>query len=286
MAGRRATGRRGLREPGASARLPLKIIDEQGQTVFEEGRDLVELHDERLGKTPWPGEFDVFHAPPVLRISPGSSIRDGQKLRASYYHAVTIYDGQMPCSLSEPKVFDVIEDQVRRMHELLHPRMYFLSHDEIRVAGWSEPERASGRSPGALLAENVRRCAAMVGKIDPAARLCIWSDMFDPHHNAVDHFYLVNGDLAGSWEGLPQDTVVVNWNSGQADKSLAFFAKRGHRQVLAGYYDSPPERIGGWLKSARSTGSLGGVMYTTWQNKFADLEAFAAAAWGSTAGPR
>ena len=32
--------------------------------------------------------------------------------------------------------------------------------------------------------------------------LYIWSDMFDPGHNAHDHFYEVEGTIAGSWIGL------------------------------------------------------------------------------------
>ena len=33
----------------------------------------------------------------------------------------------------------------------------------------------------------------------------VWNDMFDPFHNAVNDYYLVRGDLKGSWEGLPKD---------------------------------------------------------------------------------
>ncbi len=158
---------------------------------------------------------------------------------------------------------------------------YFLSHDEIRVANWNEPERASGRTAGQQLAENVRHCAEIIRRINPQAKLCIWSDMFDPHHNAVKDFYLVNGDLAGSWEGLPKDTIIINWNSGKPALSLKHFAERGHSQVLAGYYDAPPERIRNWLDAGKdNTKSLCGMMDTTWQSNFTDLEKFAAAAWG------
>jgi hypothetical protein len=200
---------------------------------------------------------------------------------------VAIYDGQVPCSLTEPKVFEIVEDQVRRVNDLFQPKTFFLSHDEIRVAGWSEPEMASGKSSGELLAENVRRCCQIVRKHNPQARLCIWSDMFDPHHNAKanEPFYLVRGDLTGSWEGLPKEMLVINWNSTEAAKSLPFFAQHGHGQVLAGYYDAPPERIKNWLaagaKDAATKDSIRGVMYTTWQGNFADLEKFAAAAWGN-----
>ena len=266
-----------VRRPGC----PLTVQDDSRHVTYVEGRDFVELRDSKLGNSPWPGEFDVYHEPPSLTLAPGSTIKDGQKLLVSYSHAVTIYDGQVPCSLTEPKVFEIVEDQVRRVHKLFNPKIYFLSHDEIRVANWSDPERASGKTAGEQLAENVRRCAEIIRKVSPEARLCIWSDMFDPHHNAVKDFYLVNGDLAGSWKGLPKDTIVINWNSGKPSPSLKHFAGLGHSQVLAGYYDAPPGRIRNWLDVGKEVPqSIGGAMYTTWRGNFADLEAFATAAWG------
>jgi hypothetical protein len=125
----------------------------------------------------------------------------------------------------------------------------------------------------------VTRCAAYL----PDDTLYVWNDMFDPHHNAVADFFLVRGDLAGSWEGLPGRVAVVNWNGDHARASLEFFARRGHHQVIAGYYDDPPKRIQGWLESARGIANVEAVMYTTWKNRYDDLEAFAkecrAAGW-------
>lgn len=268
-----------VRRPGC----PLTVTsagDASKRTTFVEGRDFAELRDLKLGMSPWAGEFDIAHAPPELSLLPDSAIKEGQQLLVSYYHAVTIYDGQVPCSLTEPKVFEILEDQVRRVQKLFEPRTYFLSHDEIRVANWSEPERASGMTAGQQLANNVRQCAEIVRRINPQAKLCIWSDMFDPHHNAVKDFYLVNGALTGSWEGLPKETIIINWNSGKPSPSLKHFAAQGHPQVLAGYYDAPPERIRGWLDVGQEVQGVRGAMYTTWRNNFADLEKFAIAAWG------
>jgi hypothetical protein len=259
---------------------PLSVAADDGKTTYAEGKDYQPVRDEKLGATPYAGSFDVYHRPPQMRVAAGSRLHDGDKLRVSYYHAVTIYDNQMPCSLSDPKVFSLAADQVRRVEKLFAPKTYFLSHDEIRVANWSETERAAGKTAGQLLAANVRKCVEIVRGVNPKAKLCIWSDMFDPHHNAVANFYLVNGDLAGSWEGLPKDMTIVNWNSGKADKSLRFFADRGHDQVLAGYYDAPPRRIADWLRAGRGLHGIDGVMYTTWRSNFSDLEKFAAAAWG------
>ncbi|HET6883513.1 MAG TPA: hypothetical protein VFI31_25400 [Pirellulales bacterium] len=263
-----------LRRPGC----PLKIVGADG-TVYDEGKDFTELRDERMGTTPWPGSFDVYHEPPRLVVAAGSRIKPGDKLWASYYHAVTIYDNQVPCSLAEPRVFEILKEQVERVENLFHPGTYMLSHDEIRVANWTEDELRPGRSAGELLAENVRRCVSVVRGVNPQARLCFWSDMFDPHHNAVKDFYLVNGDLAGSWEGLPKDAIIVNWNSAKPRKSLPFFSKRGHRQVLAGFYDGRADSIRDWLAAGEGLPGIDGAMYTTWQHNFGELEAFAKYAW-------
>jgi hypothetical protein len=267
-----------LRRPGC----PLKVVDSADGTVFEEGRDFAELRDPKLGRIPWDGNFDVYHEPPELKLLPGSRINKQRDLLVSYSHTATIYDNQVCCCLAEPEVFQLIEDQVRRVEKLFGPKTYFLSHDEIRVANWCDACRRDSRSAGQLLAENMRQCVATVRKVNSTAKLCVWSDMFDPHHNAVaEKFYLVNGDLTGSWEGLPKDMLIINWNSGKPDKSLPFFTERGHSQVLAGYYDSAPANIVKWLKAGTDTkSSVSGAMYTTWQNNFADVEAFAKHAWG------
>lgn len=264
-----------VRRPGC----PLVVKDESSKTTFEEGKDYDALHDPQLGVIPWAGDYDVYHTPPSLTLPAGSKIKDGQKLRISYFHTVTIYDHQVSCSLTEPKVFEVVEEQIRGVQKLFEPTTFFLSHDEIRLANWSDPERASGKTAGQQLAGNVQRCVEIVKKVNPKAKLCIWSDMFDPSHNAVSNFYLVNGDFAGSWEGLPKEMIIMNWNSGKPAESLKHFAGRGHTQILAGYYDAPPENIQPWLRAGEGLPGIRGAMYTTWQNNYSDMEKFAKAAW-------
>jgi hypothetical protein len=258
---------------------PLTVRDERGNALVE-GKDFVELRDPKAGTSPWAGNFDVWHEPPQLTLTPNSRIQAGQKLHVGFFHTVTIYDGQVTCCLDHPQVFEVLKDQVQRVEQLFAPKTYFLSHDEIRVANWCDSCRKEGRTAGRLLADNVRRCVAIVREVNPDAGLCVWSDMFDPHHNAHDEFYLVNGDLAGSWEGLPREMIVVNWNHGEAAKSMSFFGERGHDQVLAGYYDHDPRQIASWLKTGATAPGAHGAMYTTWQNDFSKLEEFARAAWG------
>jgi hypothetical protein len=109
--------------------------------------------------------------------------------------------------------------------------------------------------------------------------------MFDPHHNAQKSYYLVRGDLTGSWEGLSKDVVIMNWNLEKLNESLAFFSGRGHQQIIAGYYDTDVNKLKAHLTTAKDVKAVVGVMYTTWQRKYEDLEAFARIAEQFTATP-
>jgi hypothetical protein len=260
---------------------PLRVAGEDGRTVYLEGKDFQNALDAKLGTDPYPGCFTAWHDPPVVTLPAASRIRPGQKLRVSYYHAAIVGEGQVMCCMGEPKVYDILRWQIRQVHRHLAPDGYFLQHDEIRVQGWDQSCADTGKTPGQLLAENVRKCVEMVRAEDAGKPIYVWSDMFDPHHNArqAGRYYLVKGDgpWFGSWEGLAKEVVLVNWNSDPAKRvaSLRHFADRGHRQILAGYYDGPVGAIRDWLRDARKVpGSLAGAMYTTWQNQYRDLEAF------------
>jgi len=260
---------------------PFRVTDEAGKTTYEEGRDFQGAQDPKLGNDPYAGQYTAWHEPPTMTLPAGSRIAEGQTVLVSYYHTAIIHREQVMCCMAEPKVYDILRWQVAQVHKHLEPDGYFLSHDEIRVQGWDQSCAASGLTPGELLADNVRRSIAMVRQEDPGKPVYVWSDMFDPFHNAArtGSYYLVKGDgpWFGSWKGLDPAVVIGNWNSNPASRvdSLRHFASLGHKQVLAGYYDGPVEAIDGWLRDARSTQSVVGAMYTTWQNQYDDLEAFA-----------
>ncbi|MBM3881739.1 MAG: hypothetical protein FJ387_18780 [Verrucomicrobia bacterium] len=254
-----------VRRPGA----PLEVRHEDGEALVE-GADFTPLRDPKMGVRLWPGSYDVYHEPPRLQ----TSLPDGTRLRASYYHAMTVYDDQAMICPSEPRTLELLRDQARRMHAAWSARGYFMSHDEIRVLNWCAACRRRGLEAGAIVADNVRTCAGILREVNPGGRIYVWSDMFDPHHNARRDYYLVRGDLAGSWEGLDRDVIIVPWYYDKRAASLKFFAERGHRQLIAGYYDAQPERARNWLEAATPYPGIQGIMYTTWQRKFTDLEKF------------
>jgi hypothetical protein len=271
-----------VRRPGA----PLTVAAEGGGTVYQEGVDYASVADPRLGVIPWAGEYEVYHTPPQIQLLPGTHIQPGQRLRVSFYHAITTDQGKTAICLSEPQTFGLMKEEAWRICSTFSPRGLFMAHDEVRVMNWCQACQSRGVTPGQLLADNATRgevlCRRALSKYNGGTDVFIWSDMFDPYHNAVASYYLSNGSVAAAAAGLPQDLVVVNWNYAQRAQSLPFFHNRGNRQVLAGYYDGPVGNIRTWINDAHALNvPIEGVMYTTWVGNYADLEAFAQQAWGS-----
>jgi len=69
--------------------------------------------------------------------------------------------------------------------------------------------------------------------------------------------------------------IIVPWYFEKRRESLKFFADRGHKQIIAGYYDHAPDQIVEWLTAAKGLPGISGAMYTTWESKYDDLEKFA-----------
>lgn len=254
-----------IRRPGA----PLAVQIEGGRTLTE-GIDFTNLTDPLMGSQPWAGNYDVYHTPPLLQ----TSLPNGTRLRASWYQAVTVYDGQANVCVSEPKTLNLLRDQAQRMHAAWGAKGYFMSHDEIRVFNWCAACQARQMDAGAMLADNVRTCASILRSVNPGGRIYVWSDMFDPNHNAHNNYYLVRGDLTNSWLGLDPDIIISPWDYDQRAASLKFFAGLGNRQVIAGYYDADPTLVTNWLAAATPYLGISGVMYTTWQQNYSALEQF------------
>lgn len=260
---------------------PFIMTSEDKKVTYIEGVDFDGANDPKLGNVPWLGEYSAWHEGPIMTVPAGSRLKEGQKVLVNYYHPALIYWGAVMCCMSEPKVYDILIWQAEQVKKYLDPDGYFMSHDEIRVQGWDESCIKRNMTAGQILADNIRQCTEILLKIDPQKPIYVWSDMFDPFHNAekTGRYYLVKGEgpWYGSWEGLDSNIIIVNWNGrkSQRTESMRHFANRGHKQILAGYYDSDPNEIAGWLKDASEFEGIIGVMYTTWQHNYSDIEPFA-----------
>jgi hypothetical protein len=260
-----------LRRPGC----PVTVRGENG-TTYEEGRDYERIADPNLH--PW----IAYHDQPPIKLTANSRIQESERLRVSYYHPIIVYEDRLTSCLSEPRIFADWREEVVQANDLLHPAGFFMSHDELRVINQCAACRAKHMTPGELLAWNVHEAAQTIRDVRPDAEIWVWSDMFDPMHNAVDHFYAVNGPLSGSWKGLDPGIGIVNWHGGLKGKNCQFFADLGLKQILSGYYDGDEDGSGiaEWLANTKSVPNIVGAMYTTWEDRYDAMDMWAQKAWG------
>jgi hypothetical protein len=262
----------GIMNPLRRAGCPVVVRADDG-AVYEEGRDFERICDPLLAPDP------TIHDSLPMRLTPDTRIRDGASLRVSYYHPLALA-GYLVACMSEPRVYDIFREQVARVNEVLHPTGFLMYDDEIRIGNWDAACQDRRMTPGQLLADKVRRCTAIIRDIRPDAQIWDWSDMFDPMTNAVDEYYAVNGSWKGSWAGLDPSVGIVNWSDEHLGANFPWFACRGHKQVLAGFYDGDGTPIREWLAAGPKVPGIVGAMYTTWVDDHSQLETWAQQTWG------
>ncbi len=253
-----------LRRPGT----PVTVRSESTGTEYIENEDYAEIADTELN-------FRFDHDCPSIEILPQSRIENGQRLRVSYYHGLAINRGQVTACMSEPEVYEYWQRQARLLHERLAPNKYLLSMDEIRAGGACRACKERGLTMAQILGDCVTRQVEIIRSVNPDAEILIWSDMFDPNHNAHDDYYLVDGDFTGSWNYIPEDLTIVCWYYDKRVESLGFFSSLGFRTLAGAYYDGDTlENPRGWLEVLDRTPGAMGIMYTTWRNKYELLAPF------------
>jgi hypothetical protein len=251
-----------LRRPGT----PIVVRGEKSETVYEEGRDFAQIEDPNLNH-----RFD--HEGPAISLLPDSRIKNGERLRVSWHHSMTLYQRQVSVCMSEPKLYDLWRSQVQLVAEKLAPNKYFLSMDEIRAGGSCAACKAQGLSMGEILGNCANKQYQMIREANPQAEVFIWSDMFDPHHNGQqdegEYYYLVDGRFNGAWNHIPKDMVIGVWGRQVRAKNLEHFSKLGFKTIAAAYYDTDDlEYVDAWLEALEATPGGLGIMYTTWLDKY------------------
>lgn len=252
-----------LRRPGT----PVIVRSEDGAVTYAENQDYAPLVDPNYSP------YRVEHEAPALRILPGGAIRDGQKLRVSWYHSQLLYDSQITICMAEPELYEIYDHEARLLAERLRPRRVLLSMDEVRMGGTCVACR--GKNMAELLGQCITRQVQILRKHMPGVQIYIWSDMLDPHHNARADYYLVRGDFTGSWNHVPKDLVIAVWGREPREKNLGFFSEQGFQTLAACYYDADDlSDVQGWVNLAKRTRNVRGFMYTPWEKKYELLGAF------------
>jgi hypothetical protein len=256
-----------LRRPGT----PLTVKSDANGTGYEEGRDFAKISDPVM-------DFHFDHEGPAIRVLPGSRIREGERLRVSFYHPTFIYNDQTPICMSEPKLYDIWRNQVRLVHQALAPKYYMLNMDELRTGGSCEACKRHQLTMGQILGDTLNRQQKLVKDVSPQAEVFVWSDMLDPNHNADPSrkwYYLSEGTYTDSWKHIPKGMNMVCWYFEKRVPSLRFFSGLGLRTMAGSYYDADNlENPKGWLEALDNTPGACGILYTTWLNKYELLGPF------------
>ncbi len=246
-----------LRRPGT----PVTVKSEDGSSGFTEGQDFAPVVDPAFSF----GNVDRESV--AVKILPGGRIKDGQRLSVSWYHPMSIYDGQITVCMAEPQLYEIFDREAKALAEHLHPKRVLLNMDEIRMGGTCRA--CQGRDMAELLGECVTKQVQILRKYMPDVQVYIWSDMLDPNHNAHGNYFLVEGSFAGSWRFVPKDLIVAVWGGTPRAKSVEFFADHGFPQLIACYYDAANlDDVKGWMDVAKGRPNVRGFMYTPWLRKY------------------
>jgi hypothetical protein len=271
---------------------PLKVYD-TGAT-YTEGSDYGAVVDPALAASP--GNYDPWHAPPTVAVPAGSKLQPGKMVSMDYYTVVPQIGWEVSSCLSEPAVQTWNHDNAVALAKVFPPGAgVFLGYDELRQGDSCALCQSKNMTAGQLLAWNVEQTVSTLeGVWGAGTTFYFWDDMFSPYHNAVPDYYDVEGDLTGSWAGLPPGSIIMNWNLGSLAKSVKFFSgtdtsvspsqPHGFQQIIAGYYDSGDGATAGTSEITAAMGIKGlvGVMYTSWTDDYTQLQPYAdavKAAW-------
>ena len=113
------------------------------------------------------------------------------------------------CCMAEPKLYDILRWQIGEVQRTSSPTAISSSTTKSACKAGTKAAARCRLTPGEILAENVKQCTPSIRSEDPNKPIYVWSDMFDPYHNAAKtgRYYLVKGDgpWFGSWKGLDKD---------------------------------------------------------------------------------
>lgn len=249
---------------------PFTVRDAASGRVYEEGRDYAPVaHVKTLLCPAEPKSIE-------LAIPAGSAIREGARLLVTGYSPVTVKDGaQCSTCMSEPRLYELMRRSAQDVRDALHPKTWFLTMDEVRMGGTCAACAARKTDMAHILGDCVTRAHGIIREVSPAARVCIWSDMFNPVHNARGRVYYCKGSFENAWAYVPKDIVMVDWYGAKYGESLPFWKEHGFTVIGATYYDAPLEnRAGPDLRELRSYPNVIGAIYTTWRNDYGKLAAF------------
>jgi hypothetical protein len=273
---------------------PLKVYDPGNpNTVYLEDADFNAISNPQIASGALSPFSGFYNDPATVTLPATTSLQPGQTVAIDYYALQPAQQsGDVGMCLTEPGAQNWLQQNLQAIANNTPPGMsLLLSYDEMRHMNSCASCKAQNMTAGQLLAWHVANTASLCRSIAPSSALYVWNDMFDPFANAVDNYYFVEGNIAGSWAGLPAGVTILNWNVQNLTNSLRWFSGLTSQQpvpygqIIAGYYDSGNGAAAATLELQQAQGipGIAGLMYTTWASDYSQLQSFAVAAKSSWA---
>lgn len=123
-----------LHRPGT----PVTVRNLDGSVTYVEGQDYASLTDPGYS----PGNVD--RKAPSLKCLPGSRIKDGQRLRVSWYHSMVINNGQVTVCMAEPASYEIYDHEAALLAEQGFPMLvacYYDADSLDQVKAWLDLAR-------------------------------------------------------------------------------------------------------------------------------------------------
>ena len=224
-------------------------------------------------------DFDIHEYPKgsnnyFITINKHGHIRENTQLKVSYYRSYVMAHGQVCVCMAVPEIYEIWKREVGLIEQLIHPKAYFLSMDEIRQGGYCD--LCSKEDMARLLGQCITKQYKIIKSISSISKVYLWGDMLDPNMGATSIYCMTRGGFSNSWQYVPKEIIPVVWDYNNRDKSLSHFKKNGFTSMVSISVDEDAsvDRLKAWKKSLYSSKSKPGIMYTTWHHDYSHLKIF------------
>jgi hypothetical protein len=224
-------------------------------------------------------DFDINEYPLdshnfLVTINNHGHIRENSRLKVSYYRSYVMGHDQVCACMAAPEIYEIWKREIGLIEQLLHPKAYFLSMDEIRQGGYCD--LCSKEDMASLLGRCITNQYKIINYISPNAKVYLWGDMLDPNMGATSYYCMTRGGFSNSWQYVPKEIIPVVWDYNNRDKSLSHFKKTGFIPMVSIRVDEnvSTDRFNAWKKSLNSSNNKPAIMYTTWHHDYSHFKIF------------
>ena len=249
---------------------PITVRNRRTGAVLSEGTDYAPIPK---AKGVWPGAWvkDKFRVKPLA----GGAIKEGDEITVDCYASFPVWGRWVSACMAAEELPSIIERSAAKVAEILKPKVWLLSFDEVRSGGGCEDCRREG-DMAHVYAGLCVKAMRIVRRHCPDAEFYLWNDLVDPFAQPDEGLSTqLYSSLKGVWDLLPKDLGIAYWTYQWKEDGLKFFARQGRNILIGAYYDERElKRSLEWMELARTMPGVTGIMYCTWRNKWELLGEF------------